>query len=41
VEPTKIEAKEWDKDEEFDHILPLHQIAARYSTDLKNVRQVN
>lgn len=37
VDPSKEQAKEWDKEEEFDHILPLHQIATRYCTDLKLV----
>jgi len=36
-EPKKTQAKQWDSEDEFDHILPLHQVLARYHTDTKTV----
>lgn len=33
----KPQAKAWDEDDQFDHVLPLHQILQRYRTDPINV----
>ncbi len=33
AEDPKPPAKAWDEDDQFDHVLPLHQILQRYKTD--------
>lgn len=33
AEDPKAPARAWDEDDQFDHVLPLHQILQRYKTD--------